>query len=194
VQYDNALTGEGNVSLRKETFARSFGLLAGGILLAGALTAQSRITCESNNGRRNYCGADTRGGVTLTKQLSSARCSQGRTWGYDGRGIWVDQGCRAEFALRGAGYGSGRPGYGGPGYGGPGYGGRPPGRPDVQIITCSSENGKRNWCGLPNNGQVRLVRQRSGSECRKGYSWGQQPGSIWVDRGCRADFEVRTYR
>jgi hypothetical protein len=37
--------------------------------------------------------------VTLIRQLGNDRCEQGSTWGYTDRGIWVDRGCRAEFAL-----------------------------------------------------------------------------------------------
>ena len=151
-----------------------------GIALLGLeiVYGQARITCSSNNGARNLCRADTSRGVKLVNQLSSSRCIQGRTWGWNEKGIWVDQGCPAEFALgRSSGYYPGGPG-------------RPPGRPVTQIITCSSDNGKRNWCGNPTNGQVRLIKQRSGSPCRRGDTWGTQPGSIWVDRGCRADFEV----
>jgi Protein of unknown function (DUF3011) len=147
-------------------------------------SAQSRITCSSDNGGRNYCDADTRNGVVLINQLSQSRCVQGRTWGFDRRGIWVDRGCRAEFAL---GRGGNRPGRPGSGYGN-GYGN------NVQVITCASENGKRNWCPNDDNGRVRLVKQRSDSPCREGYSWGTAPGSVWVDRGCRADFEIRSRR
>ncbi len=57
------------------------------------------VMCESRNNRRNYCAADTRGGVTLDRQLSSAQCVQGRTWGFDARGIWVEGGCRGEFRI-----------------------------------------------------------------------------------------------
>lgn len=150
-----------------------------GIVAAGAGFAQRTITCSSDNGRRNFCPADTQRGVQLIKQRSDSPCIQGRTWGWNDRGIWVDRGCRADFALgRGGGY---RPG-------------RPPQRPVVQTITCSSNNGKRNWCPNPTNGAVRLIRQRSGSPCRRGSTWGTQPGSIWVDRGCRADFEIRSGR
>jgi len=60
-----------------------------------------RITCASENGKRTYCDADTRGGVRLTHSLGRAACQQGSSWGYDHRGIWVDRGCRAEFAVTG---------------------------------------------------------------------------------------------
>ena len=76
-----------------------------GILLAGALAlapaeapAQSNtVTCESVDGHEKYCPAETRGGVILSAQLSKAACRQGVSWGYDDRGIWASNGCRARF-------------------------------------------------------------------------------------------------
>jgi Protein of unknown function (DUF3011) len=59
------------------------------------------INCSSNDGRRNYCSADTSRGVTLVRQISGSACIQGSTWGYDRRGVWVDRGCRADFRLSG---------------------------------------------------------------------------------------------
>ena len=41
------------------------------------------ITCSSNNGGRNFCAADTRGGVRMVNQRSGSPCIQGRTWGFD---------------------------------------------------------------------------------------------------------------
>ena len=68
-----------------------------------ALHAQSgpgSVTCASDDGRRNFCSADTRGGVLIERELSGGACVQGTTWGYNRRGIWVDQGCRAQFNVR----------------------------------------------------------------------------------------------
>ena len=62
------------------------------------LTSQT-IRCESNNNARNYCPVDTRGGVRLSRQISGSACTQGSTWGYDNRGVWVDNGCRGEFQV-----------------------------------------------------------------------------------------------
>ena len=53
--------------------------------------------CESNDGRTRECAANTRAGVQLVRQLSRAACIQGRSWGYGRNGIWVSDGCRAEF-------------------------------------------------------------------------------------------------
>jgi hypothetical protein len=63
------------------------------------LDGPGRILCSSVNGQRVYCDADTKDGVRLVRQLSDFPCDQGTTWGYDSRGIWVDQGCRAEFEV-----------------------------------------------------------------------------------------------
>src|SRR5260370_19192626 len=73
---------------------------------AGAARAQI-VRCSSDDGRKQFCQADTRYGVTMVKQVSGAPCEQGRSWGYNDRGIWVDHGCRAEFAVRTAAYANG---------------------------------------------------------------------------------------
>jgi len=59
------------------------------------------VNCSSNNGKRNYCSADTSRGVTLVRQISGSPCVQGSTWGYSRGQIWVDRGCRADFRLVG---------------------------------------------------------------------------------------------
>ena len=56
------------------------------------------LTCESISYRYRYCNANTQDRVNLTRELSTGNlCRQGSGWGYDGGGIWVDRGCRAEF-------------------------------------------------------------------------------------------------
>lgn len=73
--------------------------------VAMPLTAQdsrdshARMTCASTNFQRTICEADTSAGVSLVRQLGDDKCEEGRTWGFNERGIWVDRGCRAEFAL-----------------------------------------------------------------------------------------------
>jgi hypothetical protein len=60
-----------------------------------------------------------------------------------------------------------------------------------QSIYCASDDGRRHICLINiSSGSVRLVNQRSGSACVQGRTWGFNRDSIWVDRGCRADFEV----
>jgi len=57
------------------------------------------LRCSSDDGRRTFCEADTGRGVRMVRQISGSPCEEGRTWGYDRRGIWVDRGCRAEFEV-----------------------------------------------------------------------------------------------
>ena len=63
----------------------------------GGYAPGGRFACESNDGRYVECAANTRAGIQLVRQLSRAPCIEGRSWGYGRAGIWVAQGCRAEF-------------------------------------------------------------------------------------------------
>lgn len=72
---------------------------------------------------------------------------------------------------------------------------RPDDRRDnrVTTITCSSDDGRRHYCEVDTRSGVRLLKQRSGSPCDQDRTWGVDNRGIWVDRGCRADFEVRVH-
>jgi hypothetical protein len=60
-----------------------------------------RVSCASFDGRKNYCDVDTQGAkVQLTRQIGTATCEEGSTWGYDRRGVWVDRGCNGEFLVQ----------------------------------------------------------------------------------------------
>jgi hypothetical protein len=64
------------------------------------LVAQgATVVCSSDGGRR-HCPADTSAGVLMQRQLGSAACLLGKTWGYDDQGVWVTDGCSAEFLVR----------------------------------------------------------------------------------------------
>ncbi|MFO1323798.1 MAG: DUF3011 domain-containing protein [Burkholderiales bacterium] len=53
------------------------------------------LTCESIGYKYGYCNANTQGRVIMVRKLSTGNlCQQGRGWGYDGNGIWVDRGGR----------------------------------------------------------------------------------------------------
>lgn len=58
------------------------------------------------------------------------------------------------------------------------------------TVTCSSDNGQRQYCQADVRGSVRMVRQFSRAACRQNDTWGYDNRGIWVDRGCGADFEV----
>ena len=58
------------------------------------------IQCHSKNHQYRHCPANTRGGLPLlVKKRSKAACIFGQTWGYDAFGIWVNNGCGAEFHI-----------------------------------------------------------------------------------------------
>jgi len=140
------------------------------------------VYCSSDDMHRRSCYTGPHGAVRLTKRHSDADCVEGRTWGQDPRGVWVDRGCRADFEVAVG----GSPGGGN-------YG------PDwntgqVTAVTCSSQDRKRHYCSADTRWGVRLAKQRSGSPCTQGSTWGYDGNGIWVDRGCRADFEVLSPR
>jgi hypothetical protein len=165
-------------------------LAAGALFLWGAssLSAQQVINCSSEDGHRHYCSIDARhADINMVKQRSDARCEEGYSWGRDRHGVWVDHGCRADFQVVGRdhdhdgdrddddryrsqnGYGRGS---------------------QIQAITCSSDDMHRHFCPANTNGGVRLYKQISDAPCQEGYSWGFDDHGIWVDRGCRADFQT----
>jgi hypothetical protein len=133
----------------------------------------TRITCSSNDGNRTFCDVDTRGGVRLVRQVGDSPCRQDSTWGYDERGVWVDQGCSGVFEVS-----SGN-------------------QANVltqtsNLITCRSGNGQRVYCEADTTGGVRLTRQISDYPCQQGATWGFDTRGIWVDQGCGAEFDVRS--
>ena len=164
-------------------------VFVGGGLSHATPQYNDQVYCASDDGRRNYCGADTRGGVRLVRQRSDAPCISGRTWGYDRRGIWVDRGCRAEF-ITGTNRDYGRDRDRDRDRDGDRGRGRDRDR-FVQNFYCESGDGRRHYCAEGARGEVRLIRQRSGSPCIFNRTWGRDQNGVWVDRGCRADFEVR---
>ena len=86
--------------------------VAGSVLMTSTVQAEpqrggygggrDRIECRSNDYRYTRCDVDWRS-ADLVRQLSEARCIEGRTWGIDRRGLWVDRGCAGIFVERGRG-------------------------------------------------------------------------------------------
>ena len=135
------------------------------------------IICESS-GRKQWCSADTSFGVRMSRQISRSSCIEGSSWGYGNRGIWVDDGCRAEFTLgRRGGWDRDR-----------GYDRRD--RDRGELIVCESENNNTHRCSIDTRGGVRINRQLSRNDCTYGRTWGYNSREIWVRDGCRAEFTV----
>ncbi|HEY8328997.1 MAG TPA: DUF3011 domain-containing protein [Rhodanobacter sp.] len=179
--------------------------LLGVLSLPTASHAQSRqgdasIRCESTNGKFNRCAMPWRD-ARLVRQESKGACIRGESWGVDRQGLWVDRGCRGQFAAssgRGD-YRDERPGYDdGSRYGdrddGDRRGGWQPGPGwDRQIrLQCDSNKKRYQMCQVDvgRRGRVQLVRQMSDARCSEGYSWGWNRAGVWVSHGCRGQFVV----
>ena len=64
---------------------------------------------------------------------------------------------------------------------------------ECRSLDCSSSNYKFASCALPGAAvitHIAVTRKYSRSPCHDGYSYGPGSGSIWVNRGCRARFNV----
>ena len=147
--------------------------------------ADREVECVSKDFRYAVCRVSVDGQVRLLKQLSEAACRQGRTWGYDRRGIWVDQGCAGRFLVGG---GDHRPSGQAPQVGSS----YPPQR-GVELV-CKSDNFRYRYCKAKHAGRVRLLERLSEARCRRGRSWGYDRGGVWVDKGCSARFLLQPVR
>lgn len=142
------------------------------------VTAQAaiNITCSSERGGRQYCQADTSSGVQMLRQVSTAVCRKGYSWDKDGSGLWVDHGCKADFAISELGM------LGSLIDNGKSY-------KEPHTFQCLSEDKKRHFCQADTRGGVRLTRTLEGATCVYGKSWGYDVGGVWVERQCKAEFE-----
>ena len=99
-------------------------------------------------------------------------CRQGRGWGFDNSGIWVDRGCRAQFSFgRDDGGGGGNWGRSG-------------------EITLRQQRLSLSATATPTRkgASASCARSRPATCAGQGRGWGFDNNGIWVDRGCRGDF------
>ena len=57
------------------------------------------VYCDSKKYKLKICPVRVSSHVELVRQRSKNACRFNKTWGYDRRRIWVNKGCRAEFAV-----------------------------------------------------------------------------------------------
>jgi hypothetical protein len=104
------------------------------------------VRCESIKGRTQQC--PLQGRARLVRQISGSPCVEGQTWGQARDGVWVTQGCRAEFIAEA--------GRGGRWNGGGGWGHNNGGR--GQVLTCDSNDHRRQRCVANVRREARLIR------------------------------------
>ena len=76
------------------------------------------------------------------------------------------------------------------GWGGSGDWGGSGGGNQAFTFYCGSPDYKYRECQLPVDGRARLTKKKSDSRCVEGSDWGQRGDRVWVNNGCRANFEV----
>jgi len=75
------------------------------LAVAQANSAESSmvsINCSSGKNERKHCAANTSAGILMARSLGDGACLLGKTWGYDDAGVWVTDGCSAEFVVSAA--------------------------------------------------------------------------------------------
>lgn len=141
------------------------------------------VRCASKDFHYHFCQVDTGVGsrVTVVKGISKTYCQEGRNWGWNRAGIWVDGGCEAVFRVtrrwsEGNG-GNWRPG---------------PDWDRAITVRCESGDYKYRLCSVDTGrgSAVRIQRQLSKTRCVEGRNWGWNRAGIWVDQGCAAEFVV----
>lgn len=159
--------------MRRISFAFVVLLMVAAFAASAQTTTGTLVTCESINNVRHTCTVDVRQGVSLSRQLSNNACVRGKTWGTtrNNKGIWVDDGCRAEFLVGGNPANAGLTGY-------------------PRTIVCNAGKKHGNRCPADTSMGVQLTRQVSKHSCVLGTDWGYDQTGIWVKNGCRGEFTI----
>jgi len=183
------------------------GGLAVGAVCAGPRPAQAQdggrespVYCASNGNQEARCSMPWRDSVLL-QQLSRAPCDEGIGWGTEPYAVWIKKGCRGTLIsveryrsdradgipvpadrerrddFRETRDSASRRGHS---------------HDNRSMIRCESRGRARRYCGSNiDRYDVTMATQISSERCVRSYNWDVAGGSIWVDSGCGADFEVR---
>lgn len=156
----------------------------------------SDVRCVSSRSGRHHCRVNSPfREVQFVSRVGDRRCRQGRDWGYDRRGIWVENGCGAMFRVILEAQVRDYDRYDRT------YDRRYDDRYDRRradyrdTVSCYSRDYRREVCHIPRSAdEVRLVKRKSNSSCYRGTDWGVGRRGIWVDNGCKAIFAYTTDR
>ncbi len=129
------------------------------------------VECRSVGTNINHCQVPDLQSVELVEELGNQyRNSCRGNWGYSSHGLWVRNGCHAQFRVVE---------YQEPNYG---NGDNNQGR----EVICESNYGQVRTCPADTGGRVEFVQNLSNTSCDQ--RWGYDANGIWVKDGCRARF------
>ena len=130
------------------------------------------ISCEAGRLAPAYCVEMPEIRAELVRQRGDVPCLEGKNWGVNPRGLWLSNGCDADFVVKQ----------------------RTQTGVDAlsvrNLVECSSAQGKRNFCQADARGGAELKAVLGHAPCKFGESWDWNEGGVWVDQGCRGVFEV----
>lgn len=175
-------------------------------------TSGRLIHCESTASGRTYCG-DSHNRYSMGGNRDPD-CIEGRTWGTDGRGVWVSGDCDADFNSmpydNRDGYNDPNDGYNdrNDGYNDPNdrYDDRDGGynsgvvNPNTevehshyvdsngQVIHCQSTADGRNYCGDRDSRYI--MSGTRDQDCVEGVTYGYDQRGLWVSGDCDAQFTL----
>ena len=188
-------------AMRYIRYAVCFGIaVIACLIVSSSASAEQIIRCRSNDYQYNHCPTREHGQIRLSQQISKSACIEGRTWGYDRRGVWVDQGCDAKFRVaarrRNRDYRDDRHDRHDQNdrhdrYDRDNSGSR--GSRHGKRLVCRSDGFAYNHCrssAVGRGSKVRLAKQISKTRCIQNKIWGTDERGIWVDRGCEAEFQI----
>ncbi len=140
---------------------------------ATVVNSEGQVThCVSTESGRTYCGHPhmryTMAGAAPTE------CVQGKTWGFDDRGVWVTGGCKADFnTLPGNTVTSRTTKVNSAG----------------EVVHCVGTANGRSYCGVAHKRYV--IVGTPPATCVENTTWGMDDEhGVWVTGGCKADFRL----
>lgn len=122
-----------------------------------------------------YCEVGRVRDVELIEVLSKNKRNCNRNnWGFDNRGIWVNNNCKARFRYYRGGHNNGhRPDYG-----------------DTRTLKCKSRSRQKKVCAR-NVRKADLIREISAGKYPCHRNWGiDRFGDLYVRNNCYAEFRV----
>ncbi|MEZ5472487.1 MAG: DUF3011 domain-containing protein [Marinicella sp.] len=133
------------------------------------------VECRSEGTNINHCQVPDLQSIELVQEMGRYGNNCRGNWGYSSHGLWVRNGCHAQFRV--VEYQQ---------HSNPGYGhNNPPNNQGYEVI-CESNYGQVRTCQADTSGQVEFIQNLSSTSCDQ--RWGYDANGIWVKDGCRARF------